>query len=72
MDGRVREFPLGAHPPSLTAEDVEHIHRLWLDAVTQVGPDVHHRDIVTAALASFEDELRGDQAQALARLRKPA
>ena len=41
------------------------------DAVHMVGPDIHHRDIVTAALASFEDELSGSQRdRAVARLRQ--
>jgi hypothetical protein len=65
----VRRFRMGAHAPELALEDIERIHRLWLDAVSRVGPDVHHRDIVTAALASYEDELRRDAAHALDRLR---
>jgi len=69
-DGAGRHFSLGAHAPNLTPEDIEHIHRLWLEAVKSSGPDVHHRDIVTAALASFEDELRRDAPRALARVRR--
>jgi amino acid transporter len=68
-DGRTRSFSLGAHAPSLTSDDVERIHRLWLDAVNHVGPDVHHRDIVSAALASYEEELRRDRVRATARLK---
>jgi amino acid transporter len=69
--GRQHAFLLGAHAPDLSASDVDRIHRLWLDAIRSVGPDVHHRDIVTAALGSFEEELRRNPEQALTRLRQP-
>jgi len=69
-DGSVKRFSLGAHPPSLSRGDVERIHQLWTEAIRIVGPEVHHRDIVAAALASFEDELLGDRrASAIDRLR---
>jgi amino acid transporter len=67
-DGHVRRFPLGAHAPELSLDDIDRIHRLWLDAVHQIGPAVRHRDIVTAALSSYEDELGRDASHALARL----
>jgi hypothetical protein len=69
-DGHVQKFALGAHPPSLTPEDVERIHRLWVDAVKAVGPNVHHRDIVVAALDSLEAELRTGRERAIERLRR--
>ena len=49
-DGHVQKFALGAHPPTLTPEDVERIHKLWVEAVKALGPNVHHRDIVVAAV----------------------
>ena len=55
----MRRFSLGAHAPHLSPADVDHIHRLWVTAVEEIGPTVHHRDIVAAALVGFEDELRG-------------
>ena len=58
-DGRAARFSLGAHAPELSPEDVERIHRLWLSAVKTLGTDVHHRDIVTAALGAFEEQLDG-------------
>jgi amino acid transporter len=67
--GEMRTFSLGAHAPNLTVDDVEHIHRLWLDAVNHVGPGVHHRDIVAAAVAAYRDEMQRDRPRALARLR---
>ena len=69
-DNHIRRFSLGAHAPQLSAEDVARIHNIWLDAVKHAGPDVHHRDVVIAALASFEDELARDPARAVQRLRR--
>jgi amino acid transporter len=71
-DGGVKRFALGAHAPQLSPQDVERIHLLWVEAVKIVGPQVHHRDIVAAALGSLQDELAGDQRElAVARLRQP-
>ena len=70
-DGRVSRFTLGAHAPELSPDDVERIHKLWLDAVKSLGPDLHHRDIVTAALGAFEDELTGNgRGEAVDRLKR--
>jgi hypothetical protein len=70
-DGAVKRFSLGAHAPDLSSADVDRIHRLWLEAVKVVGPEIHHRDVVTAALASLEVELRSDDREhAIARLRE--
>jgi amino acid transporter len=69
-DGRTSTFTLGAHAPELSIEDVERIHKLWLDAVKAVGPDIHHRDVVTAALESLEEELRSGRDRAVERLRR--
>ena len=70
-DGHVEKFALGAHPPSLRPEDVERIHKLWIEAVKAVGPDVHHRDVVVAALDSLEGELQANRAKAIERFRRP-
>jgi hypothetical protein len=67
----MRRFSLGAHAPHLSAEDVARIHQLWLEAVRHAGPDVHHRDVVVAALATFQDELARDPQRAIQRLRRP-
>ena len=58
-DGDAQRFTLGAHAPDLAPEDIERIHRLWLEAVKAVGPDVHHRNVVSAALAGMEKEMAG-------------
>ena len=49
---------------------IERIHILWVEAVKAVGPNVHHRDVVSAALDSLEAELNGNRAHAVERFRK--
>ena len=60
-DGGVQRFSMGAHLPELSSSDIEQIHQLWVAAVKELGPDIHHRDIVRAALATFEEDLRSDE-----------
>jgi hypothetical protein len=69
--GSIRKFSLGAHAPSLSPTDIEQIHLLWVEAVKEVGPNVHHRDVVAAALGSLKDELSSERHDlAVARLRQ--
>jgi magnesium transporter len=57
--GRTDAYHLGAHPPALSPNDLDLIHRVWLDAVKAVGPHVHHHDVVRAALKQMEHKLSG-------------
>jgi hypothetical protein len=52
---------LGAHAPHLTEEDVNLIHKLWIQ-VSNVPSrrKVHHRDVVRVALDRLERDLRGN------------
>jgi amino acid transporter len=70
-DGTVKDFYLGAHVPQLADSDIDLIHTLWLDATKAGGvEDLHHREIVTVALARLADEMKGPARQeALARMR---
>jgi len=70
-DGTVQEFYLGAHAPRLTDEDVDLIHKLWLEVTHEHGmEDFHHREIVTVALARLAAEMRGaGRTELLARMR---
>src|SRR5204862_3003482 len=44
--GKVHDFYLGAHAPRLNEDDVNLIHRLWLDITRERGgEDVHHKEI---------------------------
>jgi amino acid transporter/nucleotide-binding universal stress UspA family protein len=52
-------FNLGPHPPRLWPEDLDLLHRLWLDLSAKgPGSKLHHRDIVGVALRRLEQELR--------------
>jgi len=69
LTGEVETFRLGPHAPTLSPEDLDLIHALWLDAVSRHGLDVHHRDVVRAALEELERDLAGpDRERALARI----
>jgi amino acid transporter len=60
--GPVNDFTLGAHAPTLADADVDLIHSLWLDVSKKGGvEDLHHREIVTAALARLAEDLRGPE-----------
>jgi amino acid transporter len=52
---------LGAHPPHLTEDDVNLIHKLWIQ-VSNIPSrrKVHHRDVVRVALNRLERDLRGE------------
>jgi len=69
-DGSALRFSLGAHAPDLSPADVERIHALWVEAVKNVGPGIHHRDIVAAALTSLEFELAHRRTDAIARIKR--
>jgi hypothetical protein len=60
-DNRRNTFSLGAHAPELNEQDVELIHELWLDAYKTIGPQVHHRDIVSAGLRELAAGLSTDR-----------
>src|SRR6185436_10453328 len=55
--GRTAVYQLGAHAPSLNADDLRLIHSLWLDVTKAIGPHVHHHDVVRAALKHMEEQL---------------
>ena len=52
---------LGAHAPHLTEEDINLIHKLWIQ-ISNVPSrrKVHHRDVVRVALDRLERDLRGN------------
>ena len=58
--GRTAVYHLGAHAPALSPDDLHLIHTLWLDAVKAIGPHIHHRDIVRAALTHMQEQLNDD------------
>jgi amino acid transporter len=70
--GKVQEFSLGAHSPRLTPAEIDLVHELWLDLVQREGlRNLHHHEVVAAALARFVRDLRqGKQAEVLRDLRR--
>ncbi len=59
-------FNLGPHPPRLWPEDVDLVHRLWLDLSGKgQGAKLRHRDIVGVALRRLEEQIRAGQEGAI-------
>jgi amino acid transporter len=67
VSGDIETFHLGPHAPPLTAEDLELIHRNWLRAVAKIGLQVHHRDVVRAALEELDRDMAGEKQQEVLR-----
>jgi amino acid transporter len=65
-------FNLGPHPPRLWPEDVDLVHRLWLELAGKgPGAKLRHRDIVGVALRRLEQDLRqGNETTVLEELNK--
>ncbi len=63
-DEDIRDFYLGAHAPELTDEEINFIHKLWLNVRGERGlEDIRHKQIVIAALVRLADELHQDRRQ---------
>ena len=61
-DGTVREYAIGPHTPSLRPQDVELMHKLWLNITTDPNfAGAHHYHIVALALEELRRELSTDQ-----------
>ncbi len=71
-DGTVREYALGPHTPRMRAQDVELMHKLWLDITTDPKyAGAHHYHIVALALEELQRELTTEQrAQLLQKLQE--
>ncbi|MFY9939333.1 MAG: APC family permease, partial [Silvibacterium sp.] len=70
-DGQDQSFHIGPHAPTLQGEDVQLVHRLWLnfrrDPETQ---GLHHSDILTYALTRLAAEYARDKVETLKDLRR--
>jgi Amino acid permease len=69
-DGAVREYLIGPHTPRLRPQDVELMHKLWLNITTDPKfAGAHHYHIVALALEELQRELSTEQrAQLLQKL----
>ena len=71
-DGTVREYLIGPHTPRLRPQDVELMHKLWLNITTDKRfAGAHHYHIVALALEELQRELSTEQrAQLLQKLQE--
>jgi amino acid transporter len=61
-DGSMREYAIGPHNPRLRPQDVELMHKLWLDITTDPKfAGAHHYHIVALALDELQRELSTEQ-----------
>jgi amino acid transporter/nucleotide-binding universal stress UspA family protein len=61
-DGSVREYALGPHAPRMRPQDVELMHKLWLNITGDPRfAGAHHYHIVALALEELQRELSTDQ-----------
>jgi len=71
-DGSIREYLLGPHTPRMRPQDVELMHKLWLEITADPKyAGAHHYHIVALALEELRRELSTEQrAQLLAKLQE--
>ena len=70
-DGKDMSFHIGPHAPALQGEDVQLVHRLWLNF--RRDPEMqglHHSDIVTYALTRLATEYARDKVETLKDMRR--
>jgi hypothetical protein len=70
-DGSTKVFFIGPHAPALSPEDVQLVHRLWLNMRRDPSAsDLHHSDIITYALTRLAGQYAREKAEILRDLRK--
>ncbi len=70
-DGQAQNFNLGPHAPALGVDDVELVHRLWLNISRDPGfSNLHHSDIVTYALTRLASDYARDKGNILHELKR--
>ncbi|HXR40389.1 MAG TPA: APC family permease, partial [Terracidiphilus sp.] len=69
-DGQVKVFYIGPHAPNLSPDDVQLVHRLWLNMRRDPSmPDLHHSDIITYALSRLAGQYAREKVEILRDLR---
>src|SRR5215469_6386676 len=67
-NGVVREYPLGPHAPRMRPQDLELMHKVWLDVTTDPRyAGAHHYHIVALALEELQKELNSDKREEILR-----
>jgi amino acid transporter len=68
--GDTKVFYIGPHAPALGPEDVELVHRLWLNMRRDpLAGDLHHSDIITYALTRLAGQYAREKQEILRDLR---
>jgi amino acid transporter len=69
-NGDVKVFYIGPHAPALSPEDVQLVHRLWLNMRRDPSAaDLHHSDIITYALTRLAGQYAREKVEILRDLR---
>ena len=70
-DGQAQSFHIGPHAPALGGDDVQLVHRLWLNISRDPAfANLHHSDIVTYALTRLASDYARDKTQIMSELRR--
>jgi amino acid transporter len=68
--GEVKVFYIGPHAPTLSPDDVQLVHRLWLNMRRDPSvQDLHHSDIITYALTRLAGQYAREKQEILRDLR---
>jgi amino acid transporter len=68
--GEVKVFYIGPHAPALSPDDVQLVHRLWVNMRRDPSvPDLHHSDIITYALTRLAGQYAREKQEILRDLR---
>ena len=69
-EGDIKVFYIGPHAPALSPDDVQLVHRLWLNMRRDPSvQDLHHSDIITYALTRLAGQYAREKAEVLRDLR---
>jgi hypothetical protein len=70
QNGETSVFYIGPHAPTLSPDDVQLVHRLWLNMKRDPSvQDLHHSDIITYALTRLAGQYAREKAEILRELR---
>ena len=70
-EGQAQNFHIGPHAPQLGSDDVQLVHRLWLNISRDPAfSNLHHSDIVTYALTRLASDYARNKPEILNELRR--
>jgi amino acid transporter len=70
-NGEAQAFHIGPHTPTLQPDDVQLVHKMWLNLKRfPEMSELHHRDIVTYALTRLASEYARDKQDMIKELRR--